>query len=445
MTQRSQFIAARADQGSVNAPLTGLLQRKCACGGSPGVDSECAGCRDTRLQRNSGQRGQALQQTSQPSIEVRFPHDFGDVRVTSGSPLGLQTKLTVSEPGDVFEHEADQMADHVMGSAEPSTTTREGSSASVPTPGIQRSCAACAQASSVDEDPPLIMRKGLEGEPCQSTSSAGQQDEEQQNESTPLMAKAEGNRLRQPNRSIEGRLEAGTGGGSLSQETRAFMESRFGYDFGAVRVHTDSDADWIAKDLNAEAFTVGHDIYFGPGRYSPHTRAGQWLLAHELTHVAQQSGGNTSGAGVRRFARAAEPVIQRFTLKGFPPAEESLMKAAVPAAKSVVSSCAKLSASEQGSIGSKLDSLRYDYVPDLGLCGWTFPASWYIQVGKSAFNVSTCCTLASTLAHEASHTKFFTESGARKLECDCFGCSCPKTSSSGTGVQDSPAGDTATA
>ena len=67
---------------------------------------------------------------------------------------------------------------------------------------------------------------------------------------------------------------------------------------------------------------------------------------------------------------------------------------------------------------------RYDYKEDLGLCGWTFPASWYIEIGKDAFSTSKCCDLASTIAHEASHTELRTEAGARKLECNCFGCSC---------------------
>jgi len=79
------------------------------------------------------------------------------------------------------------------------------------------------------------------------------------------------------------------GGKPLDAATRAFMEPRFGHDFSQVRVHTDSRAAAAARAVNARAFTVGHDIVLGAGQYAPETTAGQRLLAHELTHVAQQS------------------------------------------------------------------------------------------------------------------------------------------------------------
>ena len=100
------------------------------------------------------------------------------------------------------------------------------------------------------------------------------------------------------------------------------------------------------------------------------------------------------------------------------------MRAAVPAAVSKVKSCSKLSWYGKSEIPKALNFVRYDYVPELGACGWTFPASWYIEIGKKAFDPSRCCDLPSTLAHEASHTVLYTESRARKMECDCFGCSC---------------------
>lgn len=75
----------------------------------------------------------------------------------------------------------------------------------------------------------------------------------------------------------------------LDPATRSDMESRFGLDFSRVRLHTDGRAAASARGLNAQAYTVGSDIVFGAGRYAPHTEAGKKLLAHELTHVAQQS------------------------------------------------------------------------------------------------------------------------------------------------------------
>jgi hypothetical protein len=68
------------------------------------------------------------------------------------------------------------------------------------------------------------------------------------------------------------------------------MENRFGNDFSGVRIHTDNKAVQMSRDLNAQAFTVGNDIYFNQGKYSPSSENGKHLLAHELTHTIQQSG-----------------------------------------------------------------------------------------------------------------------------------------------------------
>jgi hypothetical protein len=68
------------------------------------------------------------------------------------------------------------------------------------------------------------------------------------------------------------------------------MESRFGTDFSDVKIHTGSEAVQMSKELNAQAFTVGNNIYFNEGKYSPNSHAGKHLLAHELTHTVQQGG-----------------------------------------------------------------------------------------------------------------------------------------------------------
>lgn len=91
------------------------------------------------------------------------------------------------------------------------------------------------------------------------------------------------------------------GGQPLDAPTRAWMESRFGRDFGAVRAHSGGQAAGSAHALQALAYTVGNDIVFGLGQYAPHTKSGQRLLAHELAHVVQQR----TGTGAPR------PVIQR--------------------------------------------------------------------------------------------------------------------------------------
>jgi hypothetical protein len=85
---------------------------------------------------------------------------------------------------------------------------------------------------------------------------------------------------------------------------RQDMEHRFGYDFSQVRVHSGSDAEQSARDVNANAYTVGRDIVFGAGRFAPGTHEGRRLIAHELTHVVQQT--NESIATEKRVAREAD-------------------------------------------------------------------------------------------------------------------------------------------
>jgi hypothetical protein len=117
------------------------------------------------------------------------------------------------------------------------------------------------------------------------------------------------------------------------------------------------------------------------------------------------------------------PLIQRYGLVGFPAAEKAKMEAAIPVALDTVENCDDIGWLMTKSIKSTLRGSFYVYKPDMDLCGWTFPASPYIEVGKTAFDPGPCCKLESTLAHEASHVNFKTESGAREMEKDCFGCS----------------------
>jgi hypothetical protein len=83
-------------------------------------------------------------------------------------------------------------------------------------------------------------------------------------------------------------------GRPLGARARAELEPRFGFDFAAVRVHADAAATQSARDLNAKAYTVGNHVVFDAGEFSPDSPAGRRLLAHELTHVVQQSGGGAA-------------------------------------------------------------------------------------------------------------------------------------------------------
>jgi Domain of unknown function (DUF4157) len=144
----------------------------------------------------------------------------------------LQTKLQVNELGDVYEQEADRIADQVM---------------STPAHPAVRGA------------PPRIQRF--------SGQSNGQMD------AAPASVDQA---LASPGRPLEPAL-------------RQDMGQRFGHDFSSVRVHSGAAAEQSARDVNANAYTVGHDIVFGAGRFAPRTHEGRRLLAHELTHVVQQS------------------------------------------------------------------------------------------------------------------------------------------------------------
>jgi hypothetical protein len=97
----------------------------------------------------------------------------------------------------------------------------------------------------------------------------------------------------------------GSPGQPLDSGTRAFMEPRFGRDFGNVRVHTDIAAAESARAINAIAYTVGSDVIFAHRMYAPHSGEGRKLLAHELTHVMQGQVGIASASTIVR--RAVDP------------------------------------------------------------------------------------------------------------------------------------------
>jgi len=113
----------------------------------------------------------------------------------------------------------------------------------------------------------------------------------------------------------------GGGGTPLDDSTRSSMESRFGQDFGDVRVHTDQQASQSAESVGANAYTVGSDIVFRSGQFDAGTPTGQRTIAHELAHVVQQRTGPVDGTdapgGIRlsdpgdRFERAASTTAEQ--------------------------------------------------------------------------------------------------------------------------------------
>ena len=177
------------------------------------------------------------------AVEAVSPRHAGAGEKTSSEPR-------IGAPDDAFEREADRIADQVTSSSEPK---------------LQRACG------------------------CGGTCSyCGQEQSGQDRLSTkPVRA---GDAAEGPAPPIV-RKVVSTPGLPLERSTREDMESRFGHDFGRVRVHRDAQAAESARAVNAAAYTLGSDVVFGAGHYAPNTTAGRRLLAHELAHVLQQSDG----------------------------------------------------------------------------------------------------------------------------------------------------------
>lgn len=182
----------------------------------------------------------------------------------------LQAKLTISHPHDEAEQEADRVADAVM-------------RAPAPTPQVVPDSVRHVQRASDSGAAPMHPGSDDEIETQRAEDST----------SAPTVDAA-----------LESSISALSGqGNALPASVRSFMEPRFNADFGAVRVHTDARAHQLARSVSAHAFTVGKDIVFAAGSYAPETPSGKRLLAHELTHVLQQS----STTDPRRIQRQTAP------------------------------------------------------------------------------------------------------------------------------------------
>lgn len=229
----------------------------------------------------------------------------------------VQTKLAIGQPGDVYEQEADRTAEQVVNQPQPVQTEKEETN-EVQKKNLQREGGMPSEDEEMQAKPlvgnitPLIQKESMPSEdeemqakPLQRQAGMPSEDEEMQ--AKPLQPQAgmpeESEKRAQPKESgntsqnnnmegLESKLSQSKGGGTpLSEETRNFMEPRFGTDFSDVKVHNDSNAAEMNTSIQAQAFTQGQDIYFNSGKYDPDSNGGKQLLAHELTHVMQQRGG----------------------------------------------------------------------------------------------------------------------------------------------------------
>ena len=238
-------------------------------------------------------------------------HSFGRIAVHA-SAAAVRPKLAIGAPGDVYEREADAVADLVMrlGDAGPPREISPQSISRAPS-SVRRGVQRLSSDQSPSLDDAVVSEREEEKE---------EEEPERRTVQTlrdPAVHGGEGTQASPV--SVE-TLESSQGGAPLSSTARQFMEPRFGADFSRVLVHADWRAAELARSLSARAFTFGQHLYFNDGEYRPDTGEGRRVLAHELTHVIQQDGGASAlpirqRAGHREGSHAA-PTIQRIGGRG---------------------------------------------------------------------------------------------------------------------------------
>jgi hypothetical protein len=218
----------------------------------------------------------------------------------------FQPRLAVNQPNDVYEHEADAVADRVL--RMPDTSSFLTHEKPFFTPPIIYS----KNITTIKEKPLKKEKKEEEREEIIPETQdklsfdvfPPPPDNRRQNKSALLQRKCaqceeEETTMQRKEISIETTVaDASTEnyinslygkGRSLTQNERKFFESRMSYDFSDVQLHTNNEANQSAKSINALAYTHENNIVFGAGQYQPNTDDGKKLMAHELTHVMQQS------------------------------------------------------------------------------------------------------------------------------------------------------------
>ena len=240
---------------------------------TPSVQAKCAECEAE--ERES-------EETSEAGPEVQkmpaFSSDGEDDNPTD-PPATPQFKLTIGQPGDPYEREADAIADRIVSQSESTPTQSTDTNAPAPSSSAPTKVAQPTPINRAPLSNSVITNKAHPALSLQAKCAC---------ESDTLQTKAD---TSQPTASsdISSRLTNHSGSGQpIPDAPKAEMETSFGTDFSSVRLHTDSSAVQLSQDLGAKAFTHGSNIYFNQGQYNPGSRDGKHLLAHELTHTIQQ-------------------------------------------------------------------------------------------------------------------------------------------------------------
>jgi hypothetical protein len=191
-----------------------------------------------------------------------------------------QAKLTIGQPNDKYEQEADQVASQVVNQINTPPDTAQKQEMPEEEEEIQtKPLSDSIQRQEMPEEEEEIQTKSL------SDSIQRQETPEEEEE---IQTKPSGQTSVNDSSGLEQSIQQSRGSGqTLEDNIRQPMENAFGADFGGVRIHTDSNSDVMNRSIQARAFTTGQDVFFRQGEYNPSSRGGQELLAHELTHVVQ--------------------------------------------------------------------------------------------------------------------------------------------------------------
>ncbi|MEP0835810.1 DUF4157 domain-containing protein [Microcoleus sp. AS-A8] len=269
---------------------------------------------------------------AQKGTDKRFGHNFANIPVnppgeqdapqlqpmwrdgTPGVPMGgkrslfnfeqqssaspLQAKLTIGQPGDEYEQEADRVASQVVEQIHAPTTAQSNQGQSV-----QRQ----------EENQEEVQAKP------EITALQRQEEKPEELQTKPILQSREVSAGGEASTDLESAINNAKGSGKpIEASLQKSMGQAMGADFSQVRVHTDAQSDQLNQSIQAKAFTTGQDVFFRQGAYEPGSRGGQELIAHELTHVVQQSRGTISSEekGDKKIINRVENIgHERISLK----------------------------------------------------------------------------------------------------------------------------------
>ncbi|MBN3945415.1 MAG: DUF4157 domain-containing protein [Nostoc sp. NMS7] len=218
---------------------------------------------------------------SQVPISTTKPQQFHARNLQSHPMPPIQAKLTIGEPNDRYEQEADRVASEV----------------------VRRINAPRSAGQSVQRQEEA--EEEIQAKP-EITSLQRMKEPEAELQAKLTLQRREAIAGGETSTDLESTINRARGSGQpLEAGLQQSMGQAMGADFSGVKVHTDAQSDQLNRSIQAKAFTTGQDVFFRQGAYEPWSRGGQELLAHELTHVAQQNGG-----AVQRWPLPPQQLLQ---------------------------------------------------------------------------------------------------------------------------------------